>query len=59
MEAMGPSVTNTAVYQLIIDYNMEGAGTLDFSRFIDLMSTKIPEDSSREYSNSVFFLFDS
>jgi len=55
---MGPEVTKTAIYQLINDFSAEGSGNIDFSHFIDLMSTKVPADSSRDYIMQVFALFD-
>ena len=55
---MGDRAKNNTVYQLICDWDSNGAGHIDFKDYVYLMSSRITDDDPREEISKLFQLFD-
>ena len=48
IDSLGYEAKNNTVYQLILDYDADGAGTIEFEDFLHLMSSTVTEQDSRD-----------
>lgn len=47
LSTLGPEARNEPIYQLIMDFNSEGSGSITFEQFIHLLTPKLLEGDSR------------
>ena len=58
LASLGPEARNQPVYQLILDFDAEGAGHIPFEQFIHLLTPRLVEDDSASNIDHIFALFD-
>lgn len=58
MTSLGFESKNTAVFQMIVDLDSDGNGTIDFQEWLNLMTKRVTDRDSRENINKIFALFD-
>ncbi|TDH74183.1 hypothetical protein CCR75_003046 [Bremia lactucae] len=58
MRALGCEPKKEEITQMVSDANKDGTGTIDFSEFLELMTSKMSEQDSREEILKAFRLFD-
>ena len=49
---------NPSIYRMIDDFNVDGEGVITFEEFLDMMTAKISDRTSKEDLKRVFNLFD-
>jgi Ca2+-binding EF-hand superfamily protein len=58
LASLGPDARNEPIYQLILDFDAEGAGHIPFEQFIHLLTPRLIEGDSAENIAHIFALFD-
>ena len=58
MKSLGFDVKNAVVYQMVEELDADGSGEIEFGEFVDIMTARLNEKTSREDINRVFNLFD-
>jgi len=58
MQSLGYEGKNHTVYQMIGDIDKENTGSINFDRFLDMMTARIGDSDSKEDIQKVFNLFD-
>jgi centrin-1 len=58
MVSLGFDTKNGAIFQMITDLDSDGNGSLDFSEFLALMTTKISDKNTRAQYSKVFNMYD-
>jgi Ca2+-binding EF-hand superfamily protein len=58
MTSLGFESKNTAVFQMIVDLDSDGNGTIDFQEWLNLMTKRVTDRDSRDNINKIFALFD-
>ena len=58
MISLGFETRNNSIYQMILDLDSDGNGTIDFDEWIGLMTKKTNDKESRASLKKVFDLFD-
>lgn len=58
LAGLGAEARKEPIYQVILDYDAEGAGYITFEQFIHLLTPRLLENDSRENVDRIFALFD-
>ena len=58
MKSMGFDVKHGVVYAMVSDLDADGSGEIEFGEFLDVMTQRMNESTSREDIQRVFNLFD-
>merc|ERR1711975_101381 len=58
MRALGFEPKKEEIQKMIADIDKDGSGTIDFSEFLEMMTTKMSEKDSKEEILKAFRLFD-
>jgi Ca2+-binding EF-hand superfamily protein len=58
MTSLGFESKNGAIFQMIIDLDTDGNGTIDFQEWLNLLTKKVSDKDTRENINKIFALFD-
>jgi centrin-1 len=58
MTSLGFESKNGAIFQMVIDLDTDGNGTIDFQEWLNLLTKKVSDKDPREEINKVFALFD-
>jgi Ca2+-binding EF-hand superfamily protein len=57
-KSLGFDVAHSNVYEILKDLDKDGNGEIDFTEFLDLLSTKLSAENTREEIEKVFKMFD-
>ena len=58
MTSLGFESKNGAIFQMIVDLDSDGNGTIDFTEWVTLMTKRVNDKDSRANINKIFALFD-
>ena len=58
MKSLGFDVKNAVVFQMVEELDADGSGEIEFGEFLDIMTARLNEKTSRDDINRVFNLFD-
>lgn len=58
MTSLGFESKNGAIFQMIVDLDSDGNGTIDFQEWVTLMTKRVNDKDSRANINKIFALFD-
>ncbi|CAE7446340.1 Icl1d [Symbiodinium sp. KB8] len=58
MKSLGFDAKNATIYQMILDIDKDGSGSIEFDEFLDMMTHKMSDKDTDEDIMKVFNLFD-
>lgn len=58
MTSLGFESKNGAIFQMIVDLDTDGNGTIDIGEWISLMTKRVNDKDTRANINKIFSLFD-
>jgi len=59
MISLGFEAKNQAIFQMIVDLDTDGNGTIDFQEWVNLMTKRVTDRDSRANIAKVYALYDS